>query len=224
MQARRDGVSSDAQTSGKHINACDVQNTQLSNKLETNSISNGNLLSLGNIIETNGPKFLPQSSPDPTNGSFGQTKPEAKNSSIGVGGLSFPNLSPPINPTLFVQPNEDRPNTGVKDVQEPQMPSLNISLCAPSENSNLGLICSGGIEEGDNSRSLFQPGQRPRQILPKPPKNNIAKVSDANKASFSPMRVARPPAEGRLRNQLLPRYWPRITDQELQKLSGEYPS
>ena len=34
---------------------------------------------------------------------------------------------------------------------------------------------------------------------------------------------ARPQADTRVRNQLLPRYWPRITDQELQKISGEYP-
>ena len=39
-----------------------------------------------------------------------------------------------------------------------------------------------------------------------------------------PLRVARPPGEGRGRNQLLPRYWPRITDQELKQInSGEYP-
>lgn len=38
------------------------------------------------------------------------------------------------------------------------------------------------------------------------------------------LRVARPPGEGRGRNQLLPRYWPRITDQELKQInSGEYP-
>ncbi|KAA8517539.1 hypothetical protein F0562_017831 [Nyssa sinensis] len=35
------------------------------------------------------------------------------------------------------------------------------------------------------------------------------------------IRVARPPAEGRVKSQLLPRYWPRITDQELQQISGD---
>uniref|UniRef100_A0A804NS25 Uncharacterized protein n=1 Tax=Zea mays TaxID=4577 RepID=A0A804NS25_MAIZE len=38
---------------------------------------------------------------------------------------------------------------------------------------------------------------------------------------FPHLRVARPPAEGRGRNQLLPWYWPRITDQELQQISGD---
>lgn len=37
------------------------------------------------------------------------------------------------------------------------------------------------------------------------------------------MRVARLPVEGRIKSQLLPRYWPRITEQELQQISGEYP-
>jgi hypothetical protein len=46
---------------------------------------------------------------------------------------------------------------------------------------------------------------------------------DPMKDGFPHLRVARPPAEGRGRNQLLPRYWPRITDQELQQISGEYP-
>lgn len=37
------------------------------------------------------------------------------------------------------------------------------------------------------------------------------------------IRNARPRADARGKNQLLPRYWPRFTDQELQQMSGEYP-
>lgn len=37
------------------------------------------------------------------------------------------------------------------------------------------------------------------------------------------IRNARPRADARGKNQLLPRYWPRFTDQELQQISGEYP-
>nr|PNR50933.1 hypothetical protein PHYPA_010119 [Physcomitrium patens] len=39
-------------------------------------------------------------------------------------------------------------------------------------------------------------------------------------SSQGPLRVARPPGEGRGRNQLLPRYWPRITDQELKQINS----
>lgn len=37
------------------------------------------------------------------------------------------------------------------------------------------------------------------------------------------LRNGRARGDARGRNQLLPRYWPRITDQELQQISGEYP-
>ncbi|KAK9268141.1 hypothetical protein L1049_010581 [Liquidambar formosana] len=37
------------------------------------------------------------------------------------------------------------------------------------------------------------------------------------------IRNGRPRGDGRGKNQLLSRYWPRITDQELQQISGEYP-
>nr|KYP48378.1 B3 domain-containing transcription repressor VAL2 [Cajanus cajan] len=52
-----------------------------------------------------------------------------------------------------------------------------------------------------------------------------AVVDEREQSKTSPLLLGpRPPAEGRGRNQLLPRYWPRITDQELQQISGEYPA
>lgn len=39
----------------------------------------------------------------------------------------------------------------------------------------------------------------------------------------SQARNGRPRADARGRNQLLPRYWPRCTDQELHQISLEYP-
>lgn len=219
---RKDGISSEAQISRAYNNMGDALNTQLGNKLETDNIGNRNLLSLRNIVETNVPRFSSQSHSDLSNGSFGHIKPETKQT-MGVG-LGFPNLSQALNgPAVHAQPNDDKSKGAIKDMREPQVPSLSIGLCSPSEtSSNFGLTFSTGVEEGEKCRSsLLQAGQRPRHILPKPPKSNIAKGTDANKNPFSSMRVARPPAEGRLRNQLLPRYWPRITDQELQKLSGD---
>ncbi|XP_052202834.1 B3 domain-containing protein Os07g0563300 isoform X3 [Diospyros lotus] len=43
----------------------------------------------------------------------------------------------------------------------------------------------------------------------------------ADSSSETPLRNGRPRADARARNQLLPRYWPRITDQELQQISGD---
>nr|WDA53407.1 b3-like transcriptional factor family protein [Erycina pusilla] len=79
----------------------------------------------------------------------------------------------------------------------------------------------GILDDGrDQSKALtsFQNAHRVRHVLPKlPPKAS----HDISKELVPQMRVARPPAEGRGRNQLLPRYWPRITDQELQQISGD---
>ncbi|PQM40275.1 B3 domain-containing protein [Prunus yedoensis var. nudiflora] len=75
--------------------------------------------------------------------------------------------------------------------------------------------------EQSKTPSSFQQGQKSRPILPKPLKPAVTMSSETNKGGFPNVRVARPPAEGRGKNQLLPRYWPRITDQELQKLSGD---
>ncbi|MQL80127.1 hypothetical protein Taro_012547 [Colocasia esculenta] len=52
---------------------------------------------------------------------------------------------------------------------------------------------------------------------------NAHNASEANGEMQSQVRNGRPRPESRGRNQLLPRYWPRITDQELQQISGEYP-
>jgi hypothetical protein len=73
------------------------------------------------------------------------------------------------------------------------------------------------------SLSPFQHAQRARHFLTRPPRVGEGAAFDPTRDVFSHLRVARPPAEGRGRNQLLPRYWPRITDQELQQISGEYP-
>lgn len=68
--------------------------------------------------------------------------------------------------------------------------------------------------------------QRQQQTLIKQAQTQNADHPETPKEILpqTPIRVARPPGEGRGRNQLLPRYWPRITDQELQQItSGEYP-
>lgn len=71
------------------------------------------------------------------------------------------------------------------------------------------------------SLSPFQHAQRARHYLTRPPRVAEGAAFDPMKDGFPHLRVARPPAEGRGRNQLLPRYWPRITDQELQQISGD---
>lgn len=129
--------------------------------------------------------------------------------------------------SAFAKPDYSRPKQGVKDMYESlALPSLKFSLTSPlgSSNSVLPIPIPGGpvpggiVEANEPTKGSLQHGQRARHISPKPPKPS----SEANKGSSSQTRIPRPPAEGRGRSQLLPRYWPRITDQELQQLSGEY--
>ncbi|XP_042045802.1 B3 domain-containing transcription repressor VAL2-like isoform X1 [Salvia splendens] len=97
--------------------------------------------------------------------------------------------------------------------------NLSISLSA-SSNSN---TMSGVITEErqlNTAISSFQQGCRPHHLLPRVPTILAAGV-ETNSSSISQLRVARPPVEGRVKSQLLPRYWPRITDQELQQISGD---
>jgi hypothetical protein len=96
------------------------------------------------------------------------------------------------------------------------------SLAETSLSMSLGLANTPNLER---TIMLLPPelaGQGLHHFVPKPSK---ATPFNATKdlSQLPQMRVARPPAEGRGRNQLLPRYWPRITDQELQQISGEYP-
>ncbi|WOL16323.1 B3 domain-containing protein [Canna indica] len=100
--------------------------------------------------------------------------------------------------------------------------SSNTEACTSAERPFLALPLACSIVEGKDERkplSTLQQMQKARCFIEKPPKTINRAFSDASKNTLPYMRVARPPAEGR--NQLLPRYWPRITDQELQQISGD---
>ncbi|EPS64487.1 hypothetical protein M569_10291, partial [Genlisea aurea] len=125
-------------------------------------------------------------------------------------------LSEPYTPSIFLG---NRAKQGPKNIYETLAHSpLNFSLSSPSSNSALPF--HGKIGEGSepSSKASF------KARLPKLPKQSILSGGETNKGSGSQGRVPRPPAEIRGRNQLLPRYWPRITDQELQQLSGDLKS
>ncbi|XP_057772571.1 B3 domain-containing transcription repressor VAL2-like isoform X2 [Salvia miltiorrhiza] len=147
------------------------------------------------------------------------------------------NHSQNCSSSVFVKPDYSRPKQGVKDMYESLAhPSLKFSLTSPlgSSNSVLPILpgtpvpggpVPGGIVEGNEpTKGSLQHGQRARHISPKPPKPSPVAGLEVSKAAASQTRVPRPPADGRGRNQLLPRYWPRITDQELQQLSGDLKS
>lgn len=185
------------------------------------------LMQMANAMDINGPRqlFVPQK--DNTIASLGQMKGKEIIPYAEVNEC-FNNFNQPSGgSSMFVSPEQIRSKQGVKDMFESlAQPSLNFSLSTPMSSSTLMLPFPGGVAEGSeqNKASGSQQGQPARHILPKPPKPGQTTSSEPNKGFVTKIRVARPPAEGRGRHQLLPRYWPRITDQEIQQISGEYPS
>ncbi|KAJ0809476.1 putative transcription factor C2C2-GATA family [Helianthus annuus] len=109
---------------------------------------------------------------------------------------------------LSTEPNNNKPNSGSNSLFEPPAQlSLGFSI----------LPTSNGVAE-ENTPS-FKKEQKSHQVVPK----QLKIRSKSNKGmSFGPdNRVGRPPGEGRGRTQLLPRYWPKMTDQELSQIHGD---
>lgn len=106
-------------------------------------------------------------------------------------------------------------------------PAIDLNeLNKESLGQHLSLSTNLHAQPGDpgvvGSSSPSQIGQS-SHTLPKPAKDSIPMSSENAKSKDHKPRLARLPAEGRGRCHLLPRYWPKITDTELKKLSGEYP-
>lgn len=198
------------------------------NGIDSRKIDKGMNMQMSNAVDVHGPRKLFTTQKDETSASIGQMKGDETIVPYREVNACFPNFKQPsVGSTLFVSPEQGRPKQGVKDMFESlSQPSLTFSLSTtPLTTSSPILPFSGGAAEGsDQSKaSSSQQGQKARQVLPKPPKSGPSTSSDVNNGMAPQTRIARPPAEGRGRHQLLPRYWPRITDQELQQISGEYP-
>ncbi|XP_051134456.1 B3 domain-containing transcription repressor VAL1 isoform X2 [Andrographis paniculata] len=126
----------------------------------------------------------------------------------------------------LLKPDNSKPKDGVKGMFESAAQrSINFARVNPLGCSGIGVPFPSGINKGSGQSKSSSPlDQKECHIMPKLPKPSSPIVSEINKGAVSQVRVARPPGEGRGRNQLLPRYWPRITDQELQQLSGDLKS
>ncbi|ONI03943.1 hypothetical protein PRUPE_6G293400 [Prunus persica] len=113
-------------------------------------------------------------------------------------------------------------NLGINDIYD-SLPQTNLSMSLGAPLGKANPVPAAIFDEREHSKtsSPLLPGARSRNLFPKPPKLALGAGLEENSTIASHARVARPPAEGRGRNQLLPRYWPRITDQELQQISGD---
>uniref|UniRef100_A0A0D9X2Y7 TF-B3 domain-containing protein n=1 Tax=Leersia perrieri TaxID=77586 RepID=A0A0D9X2Y7_9ORYZ len=139
-----------------------------------------------------------------------------------------------LEPPQYTRRDENKdPTTESTTSESLSEACLNMSLGIASNGNKLEatstverpmLSPTTGFAEGrelTTALSPFQHAQRARHFLTRPPRVGEGAVFDPTKDMLPHLRVARPPAEGRGRNQLLPRYWPRITDQELQQISGD---
>lgn len=97
----------------------------------------------------------------------------------------------------------------LKEDSSPQPFGLSVPYATPNErNSQIGLT-----------------GSHPQQTTPPPGKQFSSTMHLAlDSSGEAQVRNGRPRADARGRNQLLPRYWPRCTDLELQQITIEYPS
>lgn len=198
--------------------------------MDGNIVTKGKLMKLSRSTEEsqpNGHNLFLQSQKGEQNISSVQTKKEVNmlpRGEVGAGISHFSQQSSQFS--VASKQDVNQPTQGPKDMYESlAQPSLNFSFSAPvSTSSSLQPLPGEIVEEREKSKvPPFQQGQRSRQILPKPSKSGIVIRTPGSNGAVSQTRVARPPVEGRGRSQLLPRYWPRITDQELQKICGEYP-
>lgn len=231
LQIRRDEISNgfDAVTVG---NVGLLRPASVEDRVVRNGINEEKLLQLCNIMEANETDHFQESQRVDRSASPAQNKGENLRSSFGEVGTSFFNMTklpvkcqPSVGSITYSKLDTSRPHLELKDMQESlSQPSLNITLGVPLGTPNFVVPFSGSAAEEDEKSILpFQPGQRSRPIFPKPLKTGTTVSSETRKGMTPLVRIARPPAEGRGKNQLLPRYWPRITDQELEQLSGEYP-
>lgn len=212
----------------KISNACGSQSSPVQNRVVGHCADEERLLQLCKVMEANEFPLLPRSLNVEIDTSFNQTKQDERPKKLGETGPSFP-CATQLSVGSLTSAEQDNKISGldVKNMHESlAQPSLDMTLVTPSRTQNIVLPFSGAIVDGrelNKPSSSFQQGQRSRPILLKPLKSGLAVGSDTNKGPMTQMRIARPPGEGRGKNQLLPRYWPRITDEELEKLSGEYP-
>ncbi|XP_057472831.1 B3 domain-containing transcription repressor VAL1-like isoform X1 [Actinidia eriantha] len=202
----------------------DPQSSFVENRMSGVSSDKQKLMKLSKAMVAKELNHFPQHRKSESNACNGKIKREEIMLSTGEVGTGFPGLIQLVGPSISAKPENSRQKFGLTDMCELlAQPSLSFSLSTPLDTPNSLVPPPGDVVEGREQNKIppFQQGQRTRHILPKPTKIGLTIGSEENNISVSQTRVARPPAEGRGRTQLLPRYWPRITDQELQQISGD---
>ncbi|XP_019439592.1 PREDICTED: B3 domain-containing transcription repressor VAL1-like isoform X3 [Lupinus angustifolius] len=208
-------------------NSSDWRSAHIDETLFVDNSDEGKLMQLCRIVEASESSRWNNARRDSIMSCSGQNNQEVKCSLEEVD-TGFSNMIKPLVQSLaFSKLENNRSTWEIKNIHESTaQPSLNMYLGNPSGNNTI-LPSSGEILEArleGNGSPPFHQGQRSRPIWPKPLKTGISMNLEPDKGTLSHARIARPPADGRGKSQLLPRYWPRITDQELERLSGDLKS
>ncbi|XP_054818967.1 B3 domain-containing transcription repressor VAL1-like isoform X2 [Prosopis cineraria] len=206
-------------------NASDCTPRQMDGKLLVDSVGEGKLMQLCRIVEASETNGWHQPQRDKMISSSGLKSQEIKCLTRDVDSRFSNMIKTSIHSLKFPLENT-RPTWEIKNIREsPAQPSLSMSLGIPSGNSapaSAGEIVEERLE--GKPSSVFHQGQRSHPVFAKPSKTGLAMNIETSKGMNSQACVARPSVEGRGKSQLLPRYWPRITDEELEQLSGNLKS
>ncbi|PKA66844.1 B3 domain-containing protein [Apostasia shenzhenica] len=224
--------------SALHADGSSVVPTSYSpNNMNDDVTANGKFMQLGRNFEVNGDSTVVPAQGGCSNGSFGHVKQEQI--ALHIGELGHPNCSGQDQGLLGLLQVSNQIDTKNALKDTPSNPLAQACLSMNLGGSNMGSIMEASSKAGawqiaplhhgvvddrkEQNKTLItlQHVQRARHLLPKLPNASHGATSEPPKELIPQMRIARPPAEGRGRNQLLPRYWPRITDQELQQISGD---
>ncbi|XP_068495397.1 B3 domain-containing transcription repressor VAL1-like isoform X2 [Phaseolus vulgaris] len=208
-------------------NASDRPSSHSEGRLFARGVDEGKLMQFCKIIEASESSRWNNAQRDGIISRHGHNNQEAK-CSFGEGDIGFSNvMKPSVQSLTFATLENNRSPWEIKNIHEANVqPSLSMYLGNASGNNSVLPSAGEAVEgrlEGKPSPPFHQ-GQRSRPIFPKPLKSGLTMNVEIDKGTISQSRVARPPADGRGKNQLLPRYWPRITDQELERLSGDLKS
>ncbi|CAI8597053.1 unnamed protein product [Vicia faba] len=208
-------------------NARDMHSAHFDGRMLMSNVDEGKLMQLCRVVEASESVHMnhaPRESAITCNGKNNQeVKPSFKEGDTGFSNV----IKPSAQSLTFSTFESNRPTWEIKNMHESNVkPSLNMCLGNPSGSNSFPPSVGENIEgrlEGKVSPPFHQ-GPRTRPILPKPLKTGLTMKVETEKGMVNQPRIARPPADGRGKNQLLPRYWPRITDQELERLSGDLKS
>ncbi|TYH26628.1 hypothetical protein ES288_A02G003600v1 [Gossypium darwinii] len=193
-----------------------LHSTSADNQLSGASIENLQLMQLSNNAESIGLRQLLQLHNDDSSGSLGQMKQEEFLPPREIGSTCLTSINQASNGSVQAV----KPTTSKVNIFD-SLPQTNLSISLGGSLGNQNGFPSSVVDEKSKMSSVLQQASKSCHLLPKPPRSVLATGLEMNAGMVPQIRVARPPAEGRGRNQLLPRYWPRITDQELQQISGD---